>query len=682
VSPARARRDLETLIGGRWLPLIGIVALTVGVAFFLKYAFDKQWIGAGGRVLLGAAAGCALLALAEFLHARGYRPYAHVLTGGGILILYLSAYAARVFYDLVGVPAAFALMGAVTATAVLLAVRRDARPVAVLGLLGGFATPVLLSTGVDRQIGLFTYVAFLDAGVLALAYFKRWRVLNHLAFAATVLLFAGWALAHYEPWKEWRTFFFLTLFFLMFSALAVVHNVLRRRRARWPDVSLVASNATLYFVASYAVLHERHEPLLAALALALALFFALLSYTAHARHAEDRLLALAYLAAAATFLAVALAIRFDQQWVTIGWAAEGLALTWLGVRADERAPRHFALVVFGFAVEHWLVFDLREFAPLFAGSSVPLLNSRAVSCAALVGALAGAVRLYRRRGAGAGTEGREIAAGVLTLVANALVLTELSCEVIDHFDAAVASLDAGSEQIVARAGSLRNSSDLTLTALWAAYASAAAALGLRRRVKPLRYAGLAWLGVTGLKILARDAGFYAATWHAPLFNQTFAAFAVFVAACWYVAHEYVRAGEVGERERRGAVAALAVAGNLSAVAALSLEASGYFRKQLAERAAAGANTRDLRLAQQLSLSLVWVVYGGATLLFGHVRQNKTLRVLALALLAATTVKVFFFDLSGLEKLYRIISFIVLGLVLLAVSFLYQQRQRGAKESGG
>jgi hypothetical protein len=819
---AHARRDLETLIGGRWVLWVGIVALTVGVGFFLKYAFDNQWIGAGARVLLGAAAGCALLALAEFLHARGYRPYAHVLTGGGILILYLSVYAARVFYDLVGVTAAFALMGVVTTTAVLLAVRRDARSIAVLGLVGGFATPVLLSTGVDRQIGLFSYVAFLDAGVLALAYFKGWRVFNHLAYAATVLLFAGWAVVHYEPRKEWRTFFFLTLFFLMFSALAVLHNVLRQRPARWLDISLVVSNATLYFAACYAVFYGRHESLLAALALALAVLYALLYYTARARHREDRLLALAYVGAAATFLAIAVAVRFDQHWVTIGWAAEGLALTWLGLRTGERAPRYFALAVFTCAVEHWFVVDLREFAPLFGSTFVPLLNSRAVSAAATVGALAGSTHLYRRRGEGADADERDIIASVLTLAANALALTLLTADVSDYFalradgaDATAAAsagearhlaitllwslyaagalavgvarrltvlrygallvlflaavklvavdapfYDAGwhvivfnqtfaafaavvaalsyaartyaradwieerervpatylltaAANVLAVAGlsletlgyfdrsqaavrasrgvypdafvvhdNLENTKQLALTFVWALYACAAFTVGVRRAREFVRYGALALLAAAGIKIATLDARFYAATWHAPLFNQTFAAFVVFVAACWYVAHLYAGAGGgvAGADERRKAMAALAVVGNLFAVAALSLEASGYFRKQLVERAAAGGSTRDLRLAQQLSLSLVWMVYGGATLLFGHVRQNKTLRLLALALLAATTVKVFFFDLSGLERLYRIISFIVLGLVLLAVSFLYQQRQRGAKES--
>jgi uncharacterized membrane protein len=813
----RVRRDFESLVGGSWFNWLGIIAVTLGVGFFLKYAFDNQWIGATGRVLLGGAAGCAILALAERLRARGYRAYAHVLTGGGILILYLSVYAARAFYELVGVAAAFALMSAVTTTAVLLAVRHDARSIAVLGLIGGFATPVLLSTGVDRQLALFSYIAFLDAGVLACAYFKRWRVLDHLAFAATTLLFAGWWAVHYEPSKLWRTFLFLTLFFLMFSALALLHNIMRRRRASWLDLALVIANATLYFSTSYALLEDAHRDLLGAFALVVAIFYALLAYTARAYHREDRLLASAYVGAAATFVAIAIAIQFNQHWVTIGWAAEGLALTWLGLRTQERAPRYLALLAFTLAIEHWFAVDLQDFAFPNVESFVPLLNARAVSCAALVGALAATNHLYRRRAEAVDKDEREIIASVLVLAANALALTLLTVDVSDYFsrraqNSPAASLDntrqlaltliwtlyaafalafgVARRLIVLRIGALlvlfcaavkllavdapyyesashvllfnqtfvafaavvaalafaartyaradwldarertpaaylliaaanvlavvgltletaayfdrsqslvwananayadsasvvnnlESTKQLALTFVWSLYACVAFAVGVKRGRVHVRYGALALLALAGGKVIGFDARFYAAAWHAPIFNQTFAAFAVFVAAVWYVAHEYARAGNVEADERRGAITVLTVVGNLFAVAALSLEASGYFRKQLAERAAAGLNARDLRLARQLSLSLVWAVYGGALLFIGHARQNKTLRLMALALLAATTVKVFFFDLSELDKFYRIVSFIVLGLVLLAVSFLYQQRR--AKEAEG
>jgi len=145
------RRDLESVIGGSWFNWIGIIAVTFGIAFFLKFAFDKQWIGPSARVTLSALVGLVLLYLGERLRARGLKSYAYVLSGGGVLILYLSDYAAFNFYHLIGQTTAFLLMAVVTTTAVLLSVRLNALPVAILGLIGGFLTPLLLSTGVDNR---------------------------------------------------------------------------------------------------------------------------------------------------------------------------------------------------------------------------------------------------------------------------------------------------------------------------------------------------------------------------------------------------------------------------------------------------------------------------------------------------------------------------------------------------
>jgi uncharacterized membrane protein len=681
-----ARRDLEQLIGGSLFNWLGIIAVSLTVGFFLKYAFDNDWIGQRGQVLLGAVAGGGILFAAEALRARGYRSYAYVLSGGGILILYLTVYAARVFYELVGVIPAFLLMIGVTTIAVLLAARYHAYAIAVLGLIGGFMTPALLSTGVDNQIGLFGYVALLNSGVLALAYFKRWRSLNHMAFYATALTFAGWALTYYEDRKLWPTLFFLTLFFLMFSALGLVYNVVKQRPARWFDISLIVTNATLFFAASYALLEPAHHSLLGSYALVWSAFYVLLFYFTYQRHRADKLLALSYTGAAVTFFTIAAAIQLDQHWVTIAWAMEALMLTWIGLRSDTDAPRYVALPVFGFAMLHWFTADMFEFGYRAGGAFVPLLNRRTVSAAALVAALGGAVWLYRREGARVEREEREMIGAILILAANVLALTLLTVDANDFFNARRAFLGEylASFNIDDREAYLpiENARQFTLTVLWTFYALSALVVGTRRRVPALRYAALAWLVVTGAKIIAFDAGFYNAAWHLPLVNQTFAAFVAYIAALWYGERLYARSDKIDGSERRAVLNAITVAANLYAITALSLEATGHFEKLIRAGALAETNTRDLRLAQGLSLSLVWTLYGGAMLLYGHRRANRLLRIMGLLLLTATALKVFFLDLAVLEKFYRIVSFLVLGAILLAVSFLYQQKQRASKAEGG
>jgi uncharacterized membrane protein len=681
-----ARRDLEQLIGGSLLLWVGIIAVSLAVGFILKYAFDNDWIGERGQVLFGALVGGGFLFAAERLRARGYRSYAYVLSGGGILILYLTVYAARVFYELIGVFPAFFLMITVTTTAVLLAARYHAYPIAVLGLIGGFMTPALLSTGVDNQIGLFGYVALLDSGVLALAYFKRWRSLNHMAFVATVLTFAGWAGVYYEDWKLWPTLFFLTLFFLMFNALGIIYNVVKQRPAEWFDISLIISNAWFFFAASYALLEPAHHRMLGSYALLWSAFYVLLFYFTYQRHRADKLLALSYIGAAVTFFTLAVAIQLDQQWVTIVWAMEALMLTWIGLRSDTDAPRYVALPVFAFATAHWFMSDMFDFAHHAGETFVPLLNRRAVSAAALVAALGGAVWLYRRAGERVARGEREVIGAVLILSANILALTLLTVDVNDFFNARRAALGEylASFDIVDLEAyqPIENARHFSLSVLWTFYALCALVVGVKRNVAALRYAALAWLTVTGAKIIAFDAGFYNAAWHLPLLNQTFAAFAAFIFALWYAGRLYTRSDKINETERHSVINAIVVVANLYAIAALSLEATGYFEKLIRAGALAETETRDLRLAQGLSLSLVWTLYGGAMLLYGHRRANRLLRVMALLLLTATAFKVFFLDLAVLEQFYRIVSFLVLGAILLAVSFLYQQKQRASKAEGG
>lgn len=674
-------RDLESVIGGSWFNWIGIIAFTFGVAFFLKYAFENQWIGPAGRVLVGAAAGLGILAAADRLRARGYRQYAYVLSGGGILILYLSIYAAFNFYQLIGQPFAFVLMALVTTAAVLLSVRHDALPIAVLGLIGGFLTPLLLSTGRDNQVGLFTYLALLDAGVLALAYFKRWRSLDVLSFAFTTLMFFGWLLVHYRSEEKlWPTIFFLTLFFLMFSALALAHNALPRRRSRWNDILIVIANATFYFGVTYSLLEgASYGRLLGSFALLVSAFFVLLFYVAWTRMREDRLLVYAYMGAAVTFFTMAVAIQADQHWVTIGWAAEGLMLTWVGLRAGESAARHAALFVFAVAVAHWLGWDASGLAYGAEAGFAPLLNRRALSCAALVGALLGAAWLYRRADAREVDEDEGALIGaLLQMTGAALFGALLTLDVNEYFERRLSSIGPEGEPYPGRIESARQ---FSLTALWSFYGAGLLALGLARRMRALRYGALLLLAATALKVLLSDLAYYDAPWRAPFLNLTFGSFAALVVALWFVYRTYRKAPEI-EGETLPVVSSIVIMANALVVVALSAEALGYFAQPVVDGATAAdaLARRDLRLARQLALSLVWAVYGGGLLLFGYVRNNRLLRVMGLLLLGLTTLKVFFLDLSALERVYRIISFIVLGAILLAVSYLYQQSQRRTDEA--
>ncbi len=190
--PSLPAINWEQFMGVKLFAWLGGLALFLGVGFFIKYSFDQGWISPEIRVAMGFVTGLALLAGGLRLPRPRYAVTAQTLCGAAILILYADIFASHRFYHFIPVAAAFALMVLVTATAFLLTLRLEAQPIAILGLLGGFLTPWLLSTGEDNPVGLFGYLALLDVGLLAIAVRQRWNYLALLAALATVVMQIGW----------------------------------------------------------------------------------------------------------------------------------------------------------------------------------------------------------------------------------------------------------------------------------------------------------------------------------------------------------------------------------------------------------------------------------------------------------------------------------------------------------
>jgi uncharacterized membrane protein len=790
-----------------------VLAIVFAVAFFLKYAFDKGWITPTYRVWTGILIGAAFLAAGEWLRKK-YATYAYGLTGGGILILYLTAWASFKLYDLYPHKLVFIFMALITATASLLAARYNTLIIAILGLIGGFLTPILLSTGVDNQAGLFSYIVLLDLGVLALAFSKQWRSLNYLSFAATVLMTAAWMGEFYGPEKLWLTIAFLTILFVIFALLAILYNVINKRPTGWLDLGMVFVNAILYFGTTYLLLdHWRQSGVyhryLGGFAVLMSAFYGLLGYFTYSRDREDRLLILTFGGLAFLFLVLAVPIQFDHQWVTMAWAIEGAILTWIGLRVKDRISLYASLCVFGIAVFHWFSIDVLQFGYEAGGSFTPLWNPRALSCAVLVASLAAASWFYKRMGEHLQNEEGEMFGAMYLLAANAFTITLLSLDINSYFEQKKAISDATVPENLQR---VRNTYLFTLSGLWAIYGAVALFVSVIRKLVIIRFAALCLLGLTAVKVLVADLLYYDLGWHRTIFNETFAAFAMVIAAFAFAAWLYGRSESIPESERRiilpllvgganllllialsaevvghynrtgvkdlaynsqeekkqfalsvlwtlYAAAALAVGlkrgskllrigglsllaltifkligvdlsyfdaawhtlifnrtfaayglmigtlaagiwlyegsekvegaerlgmlplliivANLLALVIFSAEAWGYYDKQIRPFGstiidADNEQLTDLKLAQQFSLSIIWAIYGGVMLMLGFLRRSLLLRIMALLLLGLTILKVFIFDFAALDKIYRIISALVLGLILLAVSFLYNR----------
>ena len=225
-SPLPLRRppafDWESFTGVKLFAWLGGFALFLGAAFFVKYSIEHSLISPMLRVILGLITGAGLLTGGLWLRRQGYETTVHTLCASGIAILYTDIFAAHSFYEFIGPTPAFLFMILVTVAAFLLAVRLDGRYIAILGLLGGFLTPPLLSTGVDRPIGLFSYVALLDAGLAAVALRKRWGFLVTLSAVGTLAMQVGWADKFFDISKALTSVVIFLVFPLLYMALLIV----------------------------------------------------------------------------------------------------------------------------------------------------------------------------------------------------------------------------------------------------------------------------------------------------------------------------------------------------------------------------------------------------------------------------------------------------------------------------
>ncbi|MEW5979208.1 MAG: DUF2339 domain-containing protein [Acidobacteriota bacterium] len=498
---------LEARIGGSWLNKIGVTAIVLGMGYFLKYAIENEWIGEMGRVVLGIATGLGFLWWGELLHKRGFRNYGLTVSAGGIAVLYLSVFAAFQLYVLLPQLAAFLLMFLITVTAVAMAVRYDSRTVAFLGIVGGFLTPAMLSTGRDNQIGLFCYILILDLGVLGLAYFKNWRKLNLLALVFTHVLFLAWASSFYSQEKLWRTEAFLTVFFLVFALLAFLYNLVHQEKSSFADLALISLNGSSYFLWTYGLLEGKYFHLLGFFALLMAAAYTGLASFLRKRAEQDTYLFLVTLGLGLTFITLAIPIQLKQNWITIGWSMEAVVLTVIGLRLNEKRTRLAALLILALVSLRLLFYD----QPGFLNQNVLwFLNRRGLTFAVAVGAILTVALLFARHrdaglalaattetGPGNVLEHRLIAG--LVLGANLLLLFFLTTEIAAYFDAwnyRISSYTLKRE--------VASQKQLAISALWAFYSIFLVTIGIVRRYQPLRLLAIVLFGVTILKVFLVD----------------------------------------------------------------------------------------------------------------------------------------------------------------------------------
>jgi uncharacterized membrane protein len=502
VSSVDNQINLESRIGSHWLNRIGIAAVLIGVSYFLKFAFDNNWIGPTGRISIGLLAGIAIIVWSERFRSRGYAIFSYSLKAVGSGILYLSLWAAFHVYSLIPSGVAFAAMLIVTVSIAAMALSQNAEILAAFALTGGFATPALLATGQNKELALFAYVTMLDFGMLAMLVIHPWQRLLLLSYAGTLLLYIGWYFEFYSRAQLSLTLAFATVFFAVFAIAPFIARQPEEEASRFLSLPLFLAfvNACVYFLQAYAMVSEVNETAMAWFALVLAAVYIALSRQAGARYRDEVLsqkLRLLHLALAAGFITVAIPIRLNAHWITMGWFVEAAILIWVADRIRSELLNAFAVLALVMGVVRLLFID--DF-----NSTSLLVNARMATHLVAIAVLAILAWYASKRKDDRG----RIASAIAIVGINALALVALSREVNDSFERQISAvrLPAGHWDILDwnKYHALQVARDFTYSALWMGYGALLMVVGFWRRSAFVRWQALVLLAFTTVKVFAYD----------------------------------------------------------------------------------------------------------------------------------------------------------------------------------
>lgn len=718
--PASASPDLATTLGPKILVGVGALAVAVAMAFFVKYAWENDWIGPTGRVLFGCGVSLAMMAGGLRLLDREYRPLGQGLAGAGLAGLYSAVYGAHAVYGLVPRGVDFAFLILVTASALALAVRLDARILAAIAWVGGYLTPVVLSTGDDKALSLFAYLFLLGAGAMVLDRNRPWPETAPLAMLGTIALYGGWYAQFYRAERFGVAAFGMAVLTGLFAL-----GMARKER----EGSLVV----VYFVASAglallgAQTDRPWELLLLSLALGAGALHAASLWGPGLSVVAAVALGLPYFAWAATH-ATSASFEAGAVWVVAA------TLAYVAAGASKRVPIPIPLEAAVLVISSVFTIALADTAPtpgalavlLLAQWCVALLSRVRFRGAEVVAVLAAATILHAnfdRLGGGenprafllaglavfaaylGGLVGRafltgdrlERAGAAVHLVDAALVWGVLYRRLYDTSPSTLGLASVGLAALYLGVGLAlhRSAKDALhtqvalglaaafvtlaipvqlglsgITLAWALEGLLLLYLGVRFRSLLARAGGYGVLALSVLRLFARHTPLHVGAFE-PVANASFGTWLAVIAALglalWLTGD--LRPGP--DAPDRGFRPVLAATLLLLLFGLLTTETQAAFTQRAQNAAAQGDGdaVRQARLMGGLAVSVLWGSFATGLLATGLGMRNRPLFYTAYALFAVTAGKVVLVDLAQLQTLYRILSFLVLGILLMAGAYL-------------
>ncbi|MDV3671589.1 hypothetical protein CMU46_07645 [Elizabethkingia anophelis] len=682
--------DIEKFIGENLINKIGILILVLGISFFVKYAIDKNWINEPARVGIGILCGALIMGVAHRLK-KNYKAFSSVFVAGAISIFYFTIGIAFHDYHLFNQATAFIIMVIITIFSAFVSVSYDRKELAVLSLIGGFAVPFMVSTGEGSYKVLFTYIAILNIGMLIIAYFKKWSLVTLLAFIFSCVLFSFWfgekVIDGGLPYRG--ALFFATLFYLIFSIATVVNNLRNKGTFSKLEYFIIIVNTFFYFGIGISIIHKWGIDFKGLFTVALALYNLAYAILLYKKFGLDKNAIYLLLGLALTFVTLAIPIQFNGNYITLFWSAEAVLLFWLFQKSRIAAFKLGAIVVqtlmlFSLMMD-WDFYYVKStailkpaFNPIFITGLVslvsliltylllrkekeevdiftvkfnPALYRQGVSIAAvIVGYFIGLFEISYQANMGIANY---YSAQSYSVLYHFLFSTGVIYFTLKRKNIAVNNLAiilscinillyiVVFHQLVTDEMKENYYSDLSgKSAFFIHY---------------IILTCLAYFGYTIIRL--RNNNSFSIIINHKIALWVFAFCIVFIMSNEVMVHGLIFSGELvsqAELAKRFPVT--------------KEQLYKYDRLIFIDEKLSFVKLQIIKIGYPI----LWGALSFVFLIIGIKKQNKQLRIIALALLGITIIKLFFYDIKNVSETGKIIAFILLGVLILIISFVYQK----------
>ncbi len=676
----KQKSDLEKFIGENLINKIGILITIIGVAIGAKYSIENDLISPLTRIILGYVMGLGLLGFGIKLKEK-YKNFSAVLVSGAMVIMYFITFAAYSFYELIPQTFTFLLMVVFTIFTVVAALNYNLPIIAHLGLVGAYAVPFLLSNDSGRVEILFSYVAIINIGILIISFSKYWKSLYYSSFLLTWIIYLSWYFFSYTQENFKLAFVFLIAFFVIFYCTLLAYKLLKKEKYNMGDIVLLLANSFIFYGVGYSLISdfENGEELLGLFTLGNAIIHFGVSFLIYKQRLADKNLFYLIAGLVLVFITVAVPVQLDGNWVTIIWAGEAALLFWIGrtktVPVYEKLSYILMVLAFISLVQDWFQYSSYDYVTQ-ENNFTPILNLRFLTGILFLAAFGFINYLLRNENYQPTFLKGNFLNKLISISIPAVFLFVLyycfRIEIADYWDL---KYNNSFLQIDDSFSNYQNDDYRNFRIVWIyiytlLFLAALSIINIKK-IKNNVLGSVLILASTFTFLLFFTEGIFALTelrqtykdntlseyYNRSVFNFLIRYIVIISALVLLFAGMLsVQSGVM----KKGLQMPFTIVKHIIFLAILSSELIAWM--DLA------GSTQSFKLG----LSILWGLYALLLIIIGISKSKPFLRIIAIVLFGFTLLKLFLYDISDMNTISKTIVFVILGVLLLIISFLYNK----------